>query len=60
MMEDALPREDFYHVYPVNDLRDHSVNGKHCWCRPKIDGFVVIHNSMDQRELYEAGERLPA
>jgi hypothetical protein len=48
------------HVLPVNDLREH-VEGTLCWCRPRVEeedgGTVVIHNSMDGRELIERGER---
>jgi hypothetical protein len=43
------------HVYPVNDLREHSLTK--CWCRPIEDEGIVIHNSLDARELYERGER---
>jgi hypothetical protein len=43
------------HVYPVDDLREHSV--KDCWCGPLDDDGIVIHNSLDGREMYECGER---
>lgn len=50
------------HVVPVNDLREHQHNGS-CWCKPRHDddslGNVWIHNSMDGREAFENGERLP-
>jgi hypothetical protein len=42
-------------VIPNNDLREHSL--KNCWCRPEDDDGVTIHHSLDQRELYEYGER---
>ena len=48
-----------YHVVPINDLREHSTDSENpCWCRPETteDG-IIVHNSMDQRELYETGER---
>ena len=47
------------HVYPLNDLRDHVVEGKTCWCDPEYDEEhdVLIHNSLDGREDYETGER---
>lgn len=52
---------DIYHVVPVNDLREHSVDSDiPCWCNPREDDGVIIHNSMDQRELYETGERKPS
>ena len=63
----AMPRKtrinmawkvDGSHVYPTNDLREHSVNG--CWCRPTDDDGIVVHNSLDARELFERGERKPS
>jgi len=48
------------HVLPVNDLRDH-VESETCWCNPQTDELgVVVHNALDQRELYERGERKPS
>jgi hypothetical protein len=44
---------------PVNDLRDHD-DSDQCWCNPVRDEEeprVVIHNSMDGRELIETGTR---
>jgi len=46
---------DGNHVYPVKDLRKHSI--KDCWCRPTEDDGVVVHNSLDGREHYERGDR---
>lgn len=55
--------EDGYHVIPVDDLRDHC-DSKHCWCGPDVEdeeeGRVIVHHSMDGREAYESGERLPS
>jgi hypothetical protein len=42
-------------VYPINDLRQHMAVD--CWCRPSENDGVIIHNSLDRRELYERGER---
>jgi hypothetical protein len=42
-------------VYPINDLREHSL--VRCWCRPSDDDGIIVHNSLDRRELYENGER---
>lgn len=47
------------HVLPLNDLRDHDETAD-CWCKPRRDEDeprVVIHNSLDQRELHETGKR---
>ena len=45
------------HVLPVGDFKEH-VESENCWCRPSRDGEVIVHNSMDGRELIERGERL--
>lgn len=46
-------------VMPANDLREH-VGNCDCWCKPAIDGSLVIHNAMDNREKYENGELKPS
>lgn len=43
-------------VVPNNDLMPH-ISGAGCWCKPKLDEEVLVHNSMDKREEYERGER---
>lgn len=45
-------------VKPIADLRPHD-DGMGCWCTPSEADGVIIHNSLDQRELYERGERKP-
>jgi len=51
-----------WHVVPLDDLRDHTPDTD-CWCRPTLvddaeaRGDVYLHHAMDQRELYESGER---
>jgi len=51
-----------YHVVPIGDLREHSTDSdKACWCHPiETEDGVIVHNSMDGRELYETGERRPS
>lgn len=47
------------HIVPLDDLRDHEPEPD-CWCRPEEDveePGVWLHNAMDQRELYETGQR---
>lgn len=48
-----------WHIVPLNDLRDHETNGG-CWCKPTLDDGVWLHHSMDGREAFETGERLPS
>lgn len=46
------------HIVPVDDLYEHELMPS-CWCKPTIDDadFTAIHNSADQREKFERGER---
>lgn len=48
------------HVVPMDDLRDHTIDTP-CWCRP-VEGEdgIWVHESMDGREAFESGERLPS
>jgi len=46
------------HIIPVDDLREHSRTN--CWCAPEDDDGLIVHNSLDRRELYETGERKPS
>ncbi len=51
-----------WHCYPVDDLREHVLEGGTCWCNPVPDAdepTVWVHNSMDGREKYETGELRP-
>lgn len=43
------------HVFPIEDMFDHYLDGRECWCNPDYDeeNHVVIHNSMDMREFFE-------
>lgn len=55
----AMRRRDL-HVIPVDDDREHEVDPA-CWCRPQeTEPWLWVHNSMDGREAYERGERLPS
>ncbi len=53
-----LINESDYHVYPIDDLREHDTSGdRECWCRPELNEFGCwLHHAMDQREKYERGE----
>lgn len=41
------------HIYPIGDLREHVPVD--CWCRPTDDEGVIVHHTLDRRELYEQG-----
>jgi hypothetical protein len=62
----GVPDAQIWHVYPVNDLREHVISGARgqCWCRPcfhcEPHGWVVVHNSLDGREAFEEGRRKPS
>lgn len=54
------------HVIPINDMKKH-IESRDCWCNPQLKeeditrlqdpskeiAVIVIHNSMDGRELIE-------
>lgn len=45
------------HVIPINDMKEH-IHSRKCWCNPRLEQkntkeTLVIHNSMDGRELIE-------
>lgn len=46
------------HVYPIDDLKPHVLEGDYCWCQPVLEDDLIVHNSLDERESYEHG-RLP-
>lgn len=49
------------HVYPLDDLIEHVVDGTDCICGPRLElaerdgehGWLVVHHSLDGRERYE-------
>lgn len=46
------------HIYPVNDSREHILDGLYCPCAPsskQVNSVTLItHNSFDGREFVEA------
>ncbi len=52
--------EDPPEVVPIDDLREHALHPATCWCQPFDDDGVLVHNSADEREKFERGERLPS
>lgn len=54
------------HIVPLGDLREH-IAEEACWCHPTLDdGWeygqekIFVHHSMDGREQFEEGKRLPS
>lgn len=58
-----------WHVYPVNDEREHDTRGTMCWCEPTVlwtdpetgEAYIealVIHNAADCREVVEEAEKI--
>ena len=47
---------DEWHVLPLDDLKEHKET-RDCWCKPTVEveesRFVIVHNALDRRELYE-------
>jgi hypothetical protein len=65
MAEWPIFKVNIEHIYPLDDLAAHNTNGGPCSCQPRvesgdIEGYVVkvlvIHNSFDGREAFEAKE----
>ena len=53
-------KEENYHIMPVNDWKEHK-DSEDCWCNPtrSIDEErVIIHNSLDGREVQELREKI--
>jgi hypothetical protein len=48
------------HIYPLNDLREHELDGTSCPCGVEVDweNGLVIHAAFDHREIVEQAERL--
>lgn len=57
------------HMYPVNDLREHELEGTMCPCGPQVlwkdpdtgEAYAeapVIHRSWDGREIVEEAEEI--
>lgn len=46
-----------FHIYPINDLREHEIT-EDCWCKPEYDDGYVIHKAMDDRESYQNGRKM--
>lgn len=51
-------RADGPFVYPLNDLREHDVENPKCWCQPFYEDHILVHNSLDQRELNEPDRKI--
>jgi hypothetical protein len=51
------------HSMPRNDLREHEFS-EDCWCAPWFDleaeEYIIYHNSLDDREAFEQGDRQPS
>ncbi len=47
-----------WHVYPVNDAKQHITDSTYCWCNPTVRNeengvFVIVHHALDGRESKE-------
>lgn len=52
--------KDNYHVMPIKDWKEH-IDSQDCWCKPSRslkDDNVIIHNSLDGREVAELREEV--
>lgn len=48
-LHEDLGEDGFRHIWPVEDTREHQVEGVGCWCSPVIDleHDLVIHNRVE-------------
>jgi hypothetical protein len=57
------------HIYPLNDEREHELDGEMCWCEPTVlwtdpktdtifGDALAIHNAADCREIVEEAEQI--
>lgn len=46
---------NWYHVFPVNDVEAHDLQSFDCKCDPEINytDMVVVHNAFDKRDVLE-------
>ena len=53
------------HVFPIDDIEEHILEGTQCWCCPAIweahGQIIVTHNAFDGRTLNEPdrNEKIP-
>jgi hypothetical protein len=55
-------KNNIWHVYPVNDLKSHTLEGLECECNPKIQiqdnlAVIVTHKAYDHREWLERSNK---
>lgn len=46
-----------YHVLPIGDVYEHTED-VNCWCAPRNEEDIIIHNSFDRREEFENGRKV--
>lgn len=48
------------HIYPLNDIREHELEGTACQCGVEVDweNGLVIHAAFDHREIIEQAEEI--
>jgi len=53
-------KEKAVHVYPLNDLRPHTLEGLECECVPRFEerdgALVIVHTAWDMREVFEQAQ----
>lgn len=47
--------EGLPHVIPLSDIKPHE-HSLTCWCHPRVDVDVIVHNSGDGREKLETAQ----
>ena len=49
LLDDYEGDDGFRHIWPVEDAREHQLEGVECWCSPAVDleCGLVIHNRVE-------------
>lgn len=50
--------QEIFHIAPIIDIVDHKTDGQQCWCHPKYEENVVIHNNFNEPDTNTYGSKL--
>lgn len=61
--KEPIKKNKMIHVYPINDLEQHDLEGTQCKCNPQViiepnAEIMIVHNSFDGREGVELANEI--
>ena len=61
--KEPIKKNNMIHVYPINDLEQHDLEGTQCKCNPQVitdpnAEIIIVHNSFDGREGVELANEI--